>query len=49
MYTLENLVFAVMCGFFGYPILKFLALAVIEKVVSDTEKDFEYFNINDDK
>tara|TARA_R110000823_G_scaffold179677_2_gene312045 strand:- start:7046 stop:7195 length:150 start_codon:yes stop_codon:yes gene_type:complete len=49
MYTIDNLVFAVISGFFGYPILKFLVLAVIEKIVNDTDKEFEHFNINDDK
>ena len=49
MYTTDNLVLAVIGGFISYPIVKFLLLAIVEKAINDTDKEFESFNINDDK
>ena len=48
MYTTENLVFAILGGFIGFPIVKFLVLAIAEKIANDMEVELEHLNINDD-
>jgi hypothetical protein len=48
MYTTENIVFAVIGGFISFPIIKFLVLAVAEKIANDMESELEHLNVNDD-
>ena len=48
MYTTENIVFAVIGGFISFPIIRFLVLAVAEKIANDIEGELEHLNVNDE-